>query len=70
MTEATGARPLSRCGLVALLQRFRPTWDHLAAANREVLLAAKSVLEIQIGMLDDWRARHTRPRPTEPEKVG
>jgi len=65
MTEATGDRRSSGCGLMDVMRRFRPTCDHLAAAHREVLLAAKSALETQVELLDEWRRRHTPP-----EKVG
>ena len=70
MSETKEDRPLRRPGLVDLVRRFRPACDHLLAAQREVLLAARSVLDTQIEILEEWRSRHTRPRPAQAERVG
>lgn len=65
MRGARFGRGQARCRLADLLGRYRPVLEHLAAAHREVLLAAKSAVEVQIELLDEWRWRRRRP-----ERVG
>ena len=64
MNQPTSERSVGRCPVIGLIRRFKPTWEHLAMAKREVLLAARAAIDTQIELLDEWRARHTQPEPT------
>ena len=64
MSDRTGAKAVRPCSVRDLIRRFRPVCEHLAAAQREVLLAARSVIDAEVEILEEWRARHADSAPT------
>ncbi len=58
MTNAGGGKAVRPCSVRDLFRRFRPVCEHLASAHRELLLAARSVIDAEVEMLEEWRARH------------
>ena len=70
MAETVNAKAVRPCRVRDLFQRFRPVCDHLAAAHREVLLAARSAIDTQVELIEEWRARHAKPGSTTRVDVG